>query len=543
MPCLPTVEVRALNESHLRLHRFSRRKTRSLLALLAAVVPLASHAAVTNYVWDGGGRGLPRWSRTSNWAATNTAPPANNVRGLTNTDITFAGSVRTAPLMENSYFIRSLIFATNAASFTLSSLGSQSLTIGSGGLLNYSPNAQTINSSLILSNSQTWNALAGRLVVNGNVNLGTSTLNLIGGNDTSFGGAVSGSGALFKQGAGNLILGGTTANTFSGGVTLAGGTITLAKANALGTGPVAITGGTLNLSNYNLGAGTVTLQGGNIVSASGALTASSYQFQSGTVSASLGGGGLLTKSGGGTVTLTGANLYTGGTLITGGRLTINNLTGSGTGSGAVTIANGGDLTGRGSISGSVFNTAGGSLSPGDPVGQLNIGSGVLAGGSTLRWEIKDAASAAGAGWDILNVAGGLNVTATSANQAFINVVSFTLGDTPGLVSNFDPSQSYLWTILRTGSGITFAPGETELTVFQLMTSGFSNPLNGGTFALALANGGRDLNVSFTPGPTTVPEPSRMAFVTLAACCFIYGRRWSQGLRAQPRTARIRKTAV
>jgi autotransporter-associated beta strand protein len=540
MPCLPTVDGRARDESCLRLHRFSRGKTRALVALLAAVLPLAAPAAT--FVWDGNGPfggGNSRWSRGNNWAG-NVAPPANRVSGLTNTDLTFAGALKTTPLMDRSYFIRSLTFNTNAGSFNLISANGQDLTVGGGGIVNYSANAQRIGSDLVLSNFQSWRAVAGNLNFGGTVNLGASALTIDGGFNTSFSNTLFGTGSLIKQGAGNLILAGTTANSFSGGVTLSGGTLTVAKSGALGSGPLTINSGTLNLGNYNLSTTTFALRGGNLVG-SGALNATAYQFQSGTVNARLAGAGRLTKTTPGVVTVTASNSYTGGTLVSGGRLTVNNLAGSGTGSGNVTIANGGTLTGWGNISGIVTNGPGGTLSPGDIVGQLTIGSGVWEGGSINRFEIKDAAGTAGVGWDFLNVTGGLTVTATSGNKAFIDLVSLTLGDVAGDAANFDATQTYQWRLLQTGSGITFAPGENEQTVFELLTGGFSNPVNGGTFSFALANGGRDLSLTFTPA--LVPEPSVFAFLALSVCCFIYARRWRETWGQQPRAMRMPKPAA
>jgi autotransporter-associated beta strand protein len=50
-----------------------------------------------------------------------------------------------------------------------------------------------------------------------------------------------------------------------------------------------------------------------------------------------GGAGSLTKIGPGTLTLSGANLFTGGTTVGAGTLVINNTAGSGTGTGAVSV--------------------------------------------------------------------------------------------------------------------------------------------------------------------------------------------------------------
>ena len=62
--------------------------------------------------------------------------------------------------------------------------------------------------------------------------------------------------------------------------------------------------------------------------------------------------GSLTKVGVGILKLTGANTYTGGTIVTAGGLVIKNTTGSGTGTGAVQI-NRGILAGSGTIAGPV----------------------------------------------------------------------------------------------------------------------------------------------------------------------------------------------
>src|SRR5205807_9310595 len=62
--------------------------------------------------------------------------------------------------------------------------------------------------------------------------------------------------------------------------------------------------------------------------------------------------GSQSKIGTGTLTLSGANTYTAGTILSAGGLVINNTTGSGTGAGAVAV-DAGTLGGKGIVAGGV----------------------------------------------------------------------------------------------------------------------------------------------------------------------------------------------
>ena len=519
---LRTVPLKTPDWSRGQRQHIVRRKIFMLLSLLVVGLPMVASAALTNYFWNGSAPGNAKWSRSQNWNATNTAPPANSIGGLTNTAITFEGVLKLAPVMDNSSFIHSLIFGSTAGAFTLSSQGSEVLTLGAGGIANFSPNRQTVTSSLNLSNAQTWNAIAGGLAILGAVYLGANALTVAGAWDVAISNVIQGSGAMFKQGAGTLTFAGNGANTYSGGTSLDGGTITVAKTNALGTGPLTINAGSLNIGGFNQTVGTVSLSGGTISGTSGLLKGSAYQVQSGTVSAQLGGTGALTKSGNGVVTLSASNSFSGGTVINGGTLAVNNLVGSGTGSGNVSINNGAMLVGSGRISGAVTNRSGGVISAGAGVGSLATGAEFWLGGSTNRLEIRDAVAAAGVGWDVLNITGALNVSATASNKVFIDVVGLTPAGLPGAVGNFDPTQNYVWTIVQTSDGIFYPPGESELTVYELVTGQFVNAAAGGSFSVGTANNGKNLTLSYV-----VPEPERWMFLVIGICGYLYGRKWSR----------------
>jgi rhamnogalacturonan endolyase len=128
---------------------------------------------------------------------------------------------------------------------------------------------------------------------------------------------------------------------------------------------------------------------------SGSVAPGGVTFANATASYTLSatGGGLtgtagLVKTNAGTLSLAGANSYTGGTLVSGGTLLVNNASGSGTGSGAVSVA-GGTLGGTGGIAGAVTVNAGGALAPGNPLGMLTVSNNLtLTAGGTALFQVQ-----------------------------------------------------------------------------------------------------------------------------------------------------------
>jgi filamentous hemagglutinin family protein len=167
----------------------------------------------------------------------------------------------------------------------------------------------------------------GSLAGTGSVTLNANPLTTGGnGASTDYAGALSGSGDLTKAGSGNFTLSG--ANSFTGATLLNGGTLTLSGGNALSdTTAVTQAGGTtLALQNSETigslaGAGQVNLNA-NTLTAGGTGADTVY-------AGVIGGAGGLTKQGGGTMTLTGANSYAGPTQIAAGALQIGNGAASG----------------------------------------------------------------------------------------------------------------------------------------------------------------------------------------------------------------------
>ncbi|EJN2868023.1 autotransporter-associated beta strand repeat-containing protein [Salmonella enterica subsp. enterica serovar Laredo] len=197
--------------------------------------------------------------------------------------------------------------------------------------------------------------------------------------------------SLIKQGAGTLIL--NAENTYTGGTTISGGTLVATNVDALGSGDVTDdatlelnTGGTFDNAISGSGQvvksgdGALTLSGANSYSggtliSDGTLVASNVEAlgtgdvtdnatlalnTGGTFDNAISGSGNVVKSGDGTLTLSGSNTYTGGTLISDGTLVASNVEALGTGdvtnNATLALNTGGDFTNNISGSGQVVKS-------------------------------------------------------------------------------------------------------------------------------------------------------------------------------------------
>jgi autotransporter-associated beta strand protein len=202
----------------------------------------------------------------------------------------------------------------------------------------------------------------------------------------------------------------------------------------------------------------------------------------------------IQKMGAGKWTVTGSNSYSGGTLVSGGALIVDNISGSGTGSGDVEIATGATLGGTGAIASSVIVDANATFAPGNPSGALSIGmdlncdaaahlqftlgasssSATVAGNLALAGNL-DISAAPGFGpgtYTLLNYSGALNlgtVAITSAPAGY----SYTLStSTAGKVQ-------LIVTVLHFNS--------VSGTGGQLVTSGSGGTTNGTYYILSSTN--------------------------------------------------------
>ena len=232
--------------------------------------------------------------------------------------------------------------------FTLSQAlgGTGSLTkLGSGTLVlsgaNTYTGGTTINAGTLQGNS---NSLQGNIVDNAALAFDQTT-------DGTYSGIISGNGTLTKSGSGTLTLGG--ANSYTGGTTINAG---------------------------SLQGSSTSLQGNIVDNAALAFD----QDTAGTYSGVVSGSGSLSKFGGGTLTLSGANSYTGGTTINAGTLQgdTTSLQGKITNNAALVFNQAIDGTFAGTLAGSGSLTKAGSatltINGGNPfTGATNVASGML----------------------------------------------------------------------------------------------------------------------------------------------------------------------
>ncbi|WP_181178361.1 autotransporter-associated beta strand repeat-containing protein [Mesorhizobium sp. B4-1-3] len=277
--------------------------------------------------------------------------------------------------------------------------------IGTSSSIGMATNLGSATTAVSITNNGTLSYVGGGASTNRTMSLdgaaaisndGTGALNLTGGlsflaggaspDVLTLGGTYAGvntlSGTL--SGVGNLVMNGgasdvwllTAANTFTGpnsttpqSITVQGGTLRAGNAQAFGLGvPAAIVnGGTLDLGGFDTTFVSLAGTGGSVAMGGNNLTIN------GTTSASYGGniagsGGLI-KGGTGTLTLAGANTYTGATTVQGGTLVLNFAAGGAPASNIISNLSTLDM------SGGSLTVTGGSVANAQSFAQTNITAG------------------------------------------------------------------------------------------------------------------------------------------------------------------------
>ena len=413
-----------------------------------------------------------------------------------------------------------------ASALTYTGTGGSVLNMAAGGLVIQAP--VTVGNMASGGNSFTLTVNNGVLNIMGSLTGATGFYNTM----------------LIKGGAGTLALSG--ANTFpaaqtatSGRILLRGGTLALNNALALNGGGLTVntltaldntTSGAITLTSnptlsfqsgmnftgtqsLNYGTGGVTFQASPTISVS-----ANTLTLGGVIGAAAFG---LTKAGPGTLALGGTNLYTGGTTVAAGKLSIattgsiNTTSGIALGAGEFNYNNtttalnkvitftgtGGIVSGSGRITTAVAVTAGNSIRPGNGVGTLSTGALSMAAGSAYRAEIDVAAQTA----DQIKVTGGVTLDGT------LELVILNGVDGP-----LTPNQKYILIDNVTAGAITgnfsvISPGSTENFVYEWSTTD---------------GDGNDFSVTIK----AVPEPASISLLGLAAGAILARR------RAKPRRA-------
>jgi autotransporter-associated beta strand protein len=353
-------------------------------------------------------------------------------------------------------------------------------------------------------------------VVSGNAVTGTDqNLTVQGAGNVTIADTIAiGSGTVTKDGEGTLILSG--ANTYTGATTVSGGTVIVSNTTGLGTTAGATTvasGATLNINAVSV-AENLTLNGTGVGS-NGALTGAGVSEVSGTInlatSSSIGtatlsdtltisgqisGAGDLDKAGAGTVILSTANTYVGTTNVSGGFLEVNNTTGSGTGTGTVSVDSGATLTGYGSIQGNTVIDSGATLTAGyngDTDRTLSFAGDLTAATGSI-WLVDLVQNVNGRS-DTIAVAGNLGIAGAIFQDAFTE--SFSMGN------------KYI--IASYGGTITG-----EFTYGGLWQNDTQRTIGGGQYLINYADAGA---ITLT----AVPEPGTLGFLGLALAGFLTRR--------------------
>lgn len=420
------------------------------VSALSLLISNPAHALTAT--WDGGG-GNANFSTAANWAGDVTPTPG------TATDYIFTGNINLSANIDtysstSTWTAQSITFDSAAGAFNIGPSNGQTVNrfaMSNGStIVQNSANNETIAATIALNGTTSVSGTGAGSLTLGSVRIGTSgsllnlgrnnviigtistataswgTVRVLPGVTTTFSAANTGTlGALnFNVDAGgaagssastiiatnaggftssaaisssDVTFGGSVAMNFTGAFTLLGNAAKTITFN--NTGGTTLSGSTIQLGAVNgTGARTVTMTVGGTASAliSGALVSN----------ASTGLTSVL-KNGSGTLTFSGANTYTGDTVVSVGTLLANTAvsgTNSATGAGTVSVSATGTLGGIGQITpgaGKQITVAnGGTMAPGDAgIGTLTVNGAnttsavlSLATGANFAFELNSTGS-------------------------------------------------------------------------------------------------------------------------------------------------------
>ncbi len=343
-----------------------------------------------------------------------------------------------------------------------------------------------------------------------NANVSTVGANLSGAtvafnrsNAYTYSGVISGNTNVRQSGTGTTVLAGN--NTYTGTTEINAGKISPDQANAFGTGNITFGGGALQYSGNNTGTdystrfknstGAVNLDtNGQDVTLAGAIDATNT--------------GGLTKQGTGTLTLAGANAFTGDTTASNGTLVITGATAAGSN---VFIENGATLRGGGNINGGVTVRAGGIHGAGTTAGvatQTINGAVNYEANSTVVWNLLS--NSTSGGHDMFDMSGGtgaltFNTTNTDFTITFDGAVDF---DNPFWATSAE------WLVWDYNAAGVFDFDDANMNVLLQNNTGKAFAGTGDNFSFIDQGGAIYLKLT-----TPIPEPGTYGLMTLALAGF------------------------
>jgi fibronectin-binding autotransporter adhesin len=273
---------------------------------------LCALPALGGTTWDGGGANAS-WGTANNWNP-NGLPLFDGTQTITIGTGFGSGTTLT---LDGTRYLSSLVINTTTG-FTISAGTGGTLNLRSGNLTRQdvagTEAVQTISAGMILGDPT-------------GVAAYTGTWNIAGSNSLDITGTIAeagGSRGINKTGAGTVILSGT--NTFSGGLTITAGTVSITSDTNLGasSGGLTFGGGTLQFADDVAGSRAIVMTSAGIFSGAFGKTLE----ESGAVS----GNGNLTVAGSGTLILSGSGSNgTGSTTLSSGVLSLRGTVSLGSG--------------------------------------------------------------------------------------------------------------------------------------------------------------------------------------------------------------------
>jgi len=402
---------------------------------LIALVLMLARPLNAQTTWNGSSSGV--WNTAGNWSSGVPSSTTAAVFGTSsNYNISFSANATALGLTFNSGVASGYTFANNG----------YTLTIYGSGITNNNNLTATFNGPVATGATQTWSAASGGLAFS-NVTL-----------------------------ANTLTLSGTANISVTGTLTNSGGSRTITNNNS-GT----VTFNNINLSN-NATSRTLTLGGTGNTTVTGVISNASSAASN------------LTKSGTGTLTLSGANTYTGTTTVSAGNLRFgaNNVLSDST---AVTVSSGATLN-LANYSDTIGSLAG--------AGAVALGSGNLTAGSnntstTFSGVISGTGSLTKSGTGTLTLSGANTYTgATNVNTGSLRLgasnilanttaVTVASGATLNLNNYSDTVGSLAGAgIVTLGSGTLTVGADNTNTTFSGVISGTGGITKTGTGTLILS---------------------------------------------------------